>query len=59
MVLTSSLMLRMSACDLGVEEGAGDDFERERHHGGGDVEGLAGLPCGRGAAAAMATIWSP
>ena len=31
--------------DLGVEEGAGDDFERELHAGGGDVDGLVGLPC--------------
>ena len=30
--------------DVGVEEGAGYDFERERHAGGGDVDGLAGLP---------------
>ncbi len=28
--------------DLGVEEGAGDDFEREAHGGGGDVEGGVG-----------------
>ena len=34
--------------DFGVEEGAGDDLERERHHGGSDVDGCAGLPCGRG-----------
>ena len=39
--------------DFGVEEGAGDDFERERHAGSGDVDGLAGLPlvamgCGDG-----------
>jgi hypothetical protein len=30
--------------DLGVEEGAGDDFEGELHAGGGDVDGLTGLP---------------
>ncbi len=30
--------------DFGVEEGAGDDFERERHAGGGDVDLLMGLP---------------
>ncbi len=30
--------------DVGVEEGAGYDFERERHAGGADVEALAGLP---------------
>ncbi len=30
--------------DFGVEEGAGYDLERERHAGGGDVDGLAGLP---------------
>jgi len=39
--------------DLGVEEGAGYDLEREGHHGGADVDGLAGLPavavgCGAG-----------
>ena len=28
--------------DFGGEERAGDDFERESHGGGGDVEGLAG-----------------
>lgn len=32
--------------DLGVEEGAGDDLEREGHHGGGDVDDVAGSPCG-------------
>ena len=31
--------------DFGIEEGAGDDFERELHHGGGDVDVLAGVPC--------------
>ena len=31
-------------CDFGVEEGAGYDFEGEGHAGGGDVDGLAGLP---------------
>jgi hypothetical protein len=30
--------------DVGVEESAGYDFQRERHAGGGDVENLAGLP---------------
>ncbi len=30
--------------DFGVEEGAGYDLEREGHAGGGDVDGLAGLP---------------
>ena len=30
--------------DLGVEEGAGDDFERELHAGGGDVDLLVGSP---------------
>src|SRR5579871_155038 len=30
--------------DFGVEEGAGDDLEREGHHGGANVDGLAGLP---------------
>ncbi len=44
--------------DFGVEEGAGDDFEREGHHGGADVDGLVGLPRSRWAAA-LATIWSP
>jgi hypothetical protein len=31
-------------CDIGVEEGAGYDFEGEGHAGSGDVDGLAGLP---------------
>jgi len=31
--------------DLGVEEGAGDYFQREGHAGGGDIDGLAGFPC--------------
>ncbi len=30
--------------DLGVEEGAGDDFEGELHAGGGDVDLLVGAP---------------
>jgi len=30
--------------DFGIEEGVGDDLERERHHGGADVDGLIGLP---------------
>ena len=44
--------------DLGVEEGAGDDFERELHAGGGDVDGLAGLPAVALRRAAEATICS-
>ena len=32
--------------DLGVEEGAGDDLERESHARGGDVDDLVGLPLG-------------